>query len=99
MPLFNIENRLEERLEEFLEPRIKRWMHEFMTSARGEEVMADMLAEIVVGWMKPNTQENNNYLEKMVLQLIERLRDQPAFHQKALLILNGEQAAPSLDPR
>ncbi len=85
-----IEKMIEERLEAVIEPRIEHWLHRFMTSAQGEALIADVLAETIFAWMRPGASDSDNYLEQIVLQLVGRLREQPGFREKIALALNPD---------
>ncbi len=85
-----LEKIFDQRLEAIIEPRMERWLHEFMTSPHGEAVISDILAETIFAWMKPGASDADNYLEKIVLQLVSRLRNQPGFREKVAQALTSE---------
>jgi hypothetical protein len=85
-----LEKIFDQRLEAIIEPRMERWLHEFMTSPHGEAVISDILAETIFAWMKPGASDADNYLEKIVLQLVSRLRNQPGFREKVAQALNSD---------
>ncbi len=85
-----VEQVLEDRLERFLEPRLEDWFHRFMTSPRGEALIACVLSDVVVAWMQPGTTDDSNYLEQIVLNVVKRLKDRPWFREKLLAELGAK---------
>ncbi len=84
MKLFSVEQRLEDRFEAFLEPRIEHWFRKFLDSPEGEDLISGILADVVVSWMRPGSAEGHSYLEGIVLDLVSRLKDNPDFRTRLL---------------
>lgn len=98
MKLFDIEQKFEDRVEAFMEPRIERWFRKFLDSSAGEDLISGILADVMVSWMRPGSSEGHSYLEGIVLDLVGRLKNNPEFRTRLLATLtlkDPPEAGPS----
>ncbi len=91
MRLQPLEHIIEQRFESFLEPRLEHWFRRYLESPSGEAIISTILADVIVSWMRPGTNEDN-YLETIVLDLVSRLKENPGFRERLLAIMSTKSS-------
>lgn len=89
-----VEHWMVDRLMDRVEPRIESLIHSILTSSRGHQIVADVLAESLVEVIDPTT--GSPFSEQILLKLIERLvQASPDFRRQVLSLLQENEPSPT----
>lgn len=84
----HLDHRIEKRIEAVLEPRIEEWLHRFFRTPQGEGLIAEVTADFVLSWMRPDNAKGG-YFQKTLLEVISQLaQTDPDFRESVIRALN-----------